>query len=239
MTPDISIVVPMFNERDCLEAMADDITAAFSDIPHEMIFVDDGGRDGSRAALIALKSRHPTLRVLGHPRRLGQSRAIRTGVLAARAPVVVMLDGDCQYDPADAVGLARRLSEGPSPIAMVAGERVARHDKASRRLASRLANAVTRWVLNSPARDSGCGLKVFHRDAFMRLPYFDHMHRYLPVLMRREGFAVAFEPITHRPRPSGVSKYTNLGRLWVSIPDLLGVFWLTLRMRQPDAGEEF
>lgn len=239
MAPEISIVTPVFNERGSIDALVAEIVAAFEGLAYEMIFVDDCSRDGTREALAALKAAHPKMRVVGHQQHSGQSRAILTGVLAARGPVIVMLDGDGQYDPADAPRMVRRLLEGPRALGMVAGERIARQDVASRRIASRLGNAAARRLLRSPARDAGCGLKVFRKEVFLRLPYFDHMHRFLPVLMTREGYDVAFEPVDHRPRPAGVSKYSNLGRLWVSIPDILGVFWLGRRMARPGVVEEF
>ena len=168
-----------------------------------------------------------------HRRNAGQSRAIRTGVLAARSAVVVTLDGDGQNDPADAPRLAARLAAGPSTLGLVCGERVDRKDPASRRWAAMLANALRRRVLADGAADTGCGLKAFRRDAYLDLPYFDHMHRYLPALMLREGYGVAFEPVSHRPRLTGRSKYTNAGRLRAAMRDLAGVMWLKARLRDP------
>jgi hypothetical protein len=154
-------------------------------------------------------------------------------VLAARAPVIVTLDGDGQNDPADAPGLVDALLAGPSSLAMVGGERVKRQDSLAKKLASRVGNGVRKRLLRDSANDTGCGLKAFRREAFLRLPYFDHIHRYLPALMRREGYEIAFCPVGHRPRGSGQSKYTNLGRLWASLSDLLGVMWLIRRARDP------
>jgi hypothetical protein len=158
--------------------------------------------------------------------------------MAARGDIIVMLDGDGQYDPADAARMVGRLRAAGPELALIGGERVDRQDLGHRRIASRLGNFATRTLLASPARDSGCGLKVFRRAAFLELPYFDHMHRYYPVLMAREGYAVAFEPIVHRPRPAGVSKYTNWQRALVSIFDMLGVWWLRRRMSLPGAVDE-
>ncbi len=236
--PEISIVAPLFNEEEAAAPLAREIAAAFAGQAFEIVFVDDASRDATAARLAALAGEIPRLRVLAHRRNAGQSRAIRTGVLAARAPLVVMLDGDGQNDPADAPALARALAAGPASLGLVAGERVSRRDPAAKRWASRLANAVRRRLLNDGAADTGCGLKAFRRDAFLRLPYFDHMHRYLPALFLREGYEVAFAPVSHRPRLGGRSKYTNWGRLWPALPDLAGLLWLRARARDPGAVEE-
>jgi glycosyltransferase involved in cell wall biosynthesis len=230
--------VPVFDEEGAAPALAREIAAAFAGRAVEIIFVDDASRDGTRAALTALKADIPDLRVLAHAKNAGQSRAIRTGVLAARADIVVTLDGDGQNDPADAPALADALAAGPPELGLVGGERMGRKDTASKRLASRIANAVRRRLLDDGAADTGCGLKAFRRAAFLRLPYFDHLHRYLPALMIREGYAVDFRPVGHRPRASGRSKYTNLGRLWAAVSDLQGVLWLKSRARDPGVVNE-
>jgi len=236
--PEVSVVVPVFDEEGAAPALAREIAAAFAGQPHEIIFVDDASRDGGRAVLLALKDEVPQLRLLWHERNAGQSRAIRTGVRAARAPIVVMVDGDGQNDPADAPALVEVLQAAPGSLGLVGGERVRRRDVAAKRLASRVANGVRRRLLNDKAADTGCGLKVFRREAFLALPYFDHMHRYLPALMMREGYEVDFRPVSHRPRTSGRSKYTNLGRLFAAVSDLGGVLWLRSRARDPgDIGE--
>jgi glycosyltransferase involved in cell wall biosynthesis len=157
--------------------------------------------------------------------------------MAARGPVIVTLDGDGQNDPADIPKLLAPLAADPA-LAMVSGVRVKRRDKASRRLASRIGNRAREWLLRDGAADTGCGLKVFRRDAFLALPYFDHMHRYLIALVRREGWEVGFVPVNHRPRLQGRSKYTNLSRLMVSLTDLMGVRWLQRRHRGPAGTEE-
>jgi len=229
--PEISVVVPVFNEEAAAPVLAREIAAAFAGRNLELIFIDDASGDGTRLALLALKPELPGLRVLWHGRNAGQSRALRTGVLAARAAIVVMLDGDGQNDPADAPALVQALSRAGATVGLVAGERRQRRDVAARRLASSLANGVRRRLLNDGAADTGCGLKAFRREVLLRLPYFDHMHRYLPALVLREGFEVVFLPVGHRPRMGGRSKYTNLGRLAAALPDLGGVLWLRGRAR--------
>ena len=237
-TLDISVVVPVFDEEGAAPALAREIAAAFKDRDYEMIFVDDASRDGTRAALKALSAEIPQLRVLGHRKNSGQSRAIRSGILGARGSVVVTLDGDGQNDPADGPALVDALIAGPPELALVGGERVKRQDSAAKKVASRIGNGVRKRLLNDSANDTGCGLKAFRRDAFLRLPYFDHIHRYLPALMQREGYQVAFRPVNHRHRQTGASKYTNLGRLWASLSDLFGVVWLQSRARNPGGVEE-
>jgi len=236
--PEISVVVPVFDEEGAAPALAREIAAAFAGRDVEIVFVDDASRDATRAALLALKPEIPQLRVLSHHANAGQSRAIRSGVLAARGAVVVTLDGDGQNDPADAPRLADRLAAGPPELALVGGERVKRQDSRAKKVASRLGNGVRRRLLNDQAVDTGCGLKAFRREAFLRLPYFDHIHRYLPALMIREGYQVAFAPVNHRHRQTGRSKYTNLGRLWASLSDLAGVMWLRTRSRNPGGVDE-
>ena len=236
--PDISVVVPVFDEEGAAPGLAREIAKAFAGRDYEMIFVDDQSRDGTRAALSALKGEIPQLRVLSHTRNSGQSRSIRTGVLAARGGVIVTLDGDGQNDPADGPGLVDALLAGPPELVMVGGERVKRQDSAAKRMASRIGNGVRKRLLKDTANDTGCGLKAFRREAFLRLPYFDHIHRYLPALMMREGYRVDFRPVNHRHRQTGRSKYTNLGRLWASLSDLYGVMWLQSRARLPGPVEE-
>ena len=238
MTPDVSIVVPVFNETGNVGPLAREIAAAFAGQAYEMIFVDDASTDSTRADLIALKADLPSLRVLSHQRNSGQSRSVRTGILAARAPIVVTMDGDGQNDPADAPRLAARLVASPDQVALIGGQRVKRQDSLAKKFASKVGNGVRKRLLKDGAEDTGCGLKAFRREAFLRLPYFDHIHRYLPALMIREGYQVAFEPVGHRARMAGASKYTNLGRLWASLSDLLGVMWLNSRSRLPGSVAE-
>ncbi|MDB5431197.1 MAG: glycosyl transferase family 2 [Caulobacter sp.] len=236
--PDVSVVVPVFDEGGNAPALAREIAAAFAGRNYEMVFVDDASRDDTRALLVALKAELPQLRVVAHARNSGQSRAVRTGIMAARAPIVVTLDGDGQNDPADAPKLVDALAAGPPELTLVGGERVKRQDTIWKKWASRIGNGVRKRLLKDTCNDTGCGIKAMRRDAFLRLPYFDHIHRYIPALMLREGYQVAFRPVNHRPRGEGVSKYTNLGRLWASMSDLFGVMWLQTRGRNPQGVDE-
>jgi glycosyltransferase involved in cell wall biosynthesis len=236
--PEISVVVPVFDEEGAAPALAREIAAAFRGRSFEIVFVDDASRDGTKTVLKALEAEIPQLRLLAHRRNSGQSRAIRTGILGARGEVIVTLDGDGQNDPADGPKLVDALMAGPADLALVGGERVKRQDSQAKRIASRVGNGVRKRLLKDTANDTGCGLKAFRREAFLRLPYFDHIHRYLPALMAREGFKTAFLPVNHRHRTTGRSKYTNLGRLWVSLSDLFGVMWLQSRARNPEAVDE-
>lgn len=236
--PQISIVLPVFDEEGAAPVLARETAQAFAGRRFEIIFVDDASRDDTRSALKALSVEIPQLRVLAHRSNAGQSRAIRSGVLAARGSVIVTLDGDGQNDPADGPALADALLAGPPELAMVAGERVKRQDSQAKKIASRIGNGVRKRLLGDTANDTGCGLKAFRRDTFLRLPYFDHIHRYLPALMLRDGYLVEYRPVRHRQRQTGRSKYTNLGRLWASLSDLVGVMWLQSRARDPGAVDE-
>ncbi len=236
--PAISVVVPMFNEAGAATALVGEIAAALAAYNHEIIIVDDGSEDKTAELLTAARQGHPNLRILHHKKNAGQSRAIRTGVIAARAPVIATLDGDGQNDPIDISVLFEALRDSDGDIAMVAGDRRVRRDSASKRWASTFANGLRRRLLNDGARDTGCGLKVFYREAYLRLPFFDHMHRYLPTLMNREGYKLLFMPVSYRPRVHGVSKYTNIGRLIVAMRDLLGVMWLLSRAKSPESISE-
>ncbi len=236
----LSVVVPVKDEEGNVAPLAREIAAAIKDeTSSEIIFVDDGSSDGTAATLAALKQEIPNLRVIQHGRNLGQSRGIRTGVRAARADIVVTLDGDGQNDPADIPKLLAIL-RGPDTanIGVVSGIRAKRQDTYSRRLASRLGNAVRARLLDDGVSDTGCGLKAFRRDVFLALPYFDHLPRFIITLMLREGYDSRFVVVNHRPRTQGASKYTNLGRLLVSVSDILGVRWLQRRYRKGEGPKE-
>jgi dolichol-phosphate mannosyltransferase len=225
----VSVVVPVKDEAENVAELAREIAAALKAEPdYEIIFVDDGSSDATPRELKKLKTEIGHFRPLRHARNLGQSRAIRTGVNAAKGEWVVTLDGDGQNDPADIPKLLTLL-RGDRTLGLVSGVRLKRQDKATRRLASRIGNGFRRSLLKDGAADTGCGLKAFRREAFLELPYFDHIHRYLIALVRRDGWDVAFVPVNHRARRAGRSKYTNFGRLIVSINDLLGVRWLQKR----------
>jgi glycosyltransferase involved in cell wall biosynthesis len=233
MTPEISVVIPVLDEEGNVAALAREIDAAFTGRAYEMIFVDDASRDATRTVLLGLRPELPALRVLAHSSNAGQSRALRSGILAARGRIIVTLDGDGQNDPADAPRLVEALSAAGPELGLVGGLRLRRRDSFSKRLGSRIGNGVRRRLLRDDAIDTGCGLKVLPREVFLRLPYFDHMHRYLPALVKREGFQTRFVEVSHRPRAAGRSKYTNLQRLWASLGDLVGVMWLLSRARPP------
>jgi dolichol-phosphate mannosyltransferase len=242
---DISIVIPVKDEAENAAPLAREIVEAMRDLPsptatehpgeaqasYEIVFVDDGSVDGTIAELVSVRSEIPQLRILAHAHCLGQSRALRTGVHAAKSGLIVTLDGDGQNDPGDIRKLLEGFSGAPESLGMIAGERAKRKDNWSKRWASRAANALRRWALNDNAKDTGCGLKAFRRDVFLALPYFDHMHRYLIALVQREGFEVRFVPVGHRPRTAGRSKYGNWGRFVAGISDLIGVMWLKRRFR--------
>ena len=233
MTPEISVVVPVFDEEGNVADLAREIARAFDGQAYEMIFVDDASRDKTLAALAGLKAELPALRVLRHERNAGQSRALRTGALAARGAILVTLDGDGQNDPADAPRLVQRLRAGGQRLGLVGGLRLKRQDSWSKRIGSKIGNGVRRRILKDDAIDTGCGLKVMWLQVFLRLPYFDHIHRFLPALVKREGLDTDFVEVGHRPRASGTSKYTNWKRLQASLGDLVGVVWLLNRARQP------
>ena len=237
--PDFSVVVPVHDEQGAAGPLAREIAAAFAGRSFEMVFVDDASRDGTLAELRGLITELPQLRVLSHGSNAGQSRAVRTGVIAARARIVVTLDGDGQNPPADAPRLADLLAASPPSVALVGGRRAKRQDSAAKRRASVWANRIRKSLLEDDADDTGCGLKAFRRDAFLSLPYFDHLHRYLPALMIREGYQNLYLDVDHRHRETGRSKYTNWGRLMASVSDLMGVMWLKSRSRRPGTISEF
>lgn len=229
---DLSVVVPVFNERDNLAALVKEIVSALRGrVAFEVIYVDDHSADDSPQVLAALRSEFPELRILRHDRQSGQSTAIRTGAKAARGAWIATLDGDGQNDPADINRLLLARDAASSQIKLFAGWRVQRQDNASKRWASRWANAIRSRMLHDDTPDTGCGIKLFERAAFLDLPYFDHMHRYLPALMQRAGWDTVSIPVNHRSRSSGVSKYNNLQRGWVGLRDLRGVAWLITRSR--------
>ncbi len=236
----MSVVVPVRNEADNIAPLVGEIVAALEgQWPFEVVYVDDGSSDNTPAELSRLKAQYPFLRQLRHVQSCGQSAAVRTGVGAARAPLVVTLDGDGQNDPAFLPALVKALDGGGPRMGLIAGQRVGRKASGFKKLQSRIANAVRGAVLRDGTRDTGCGLKAFRRDMFLSLPYFDGLHRFLPALVRREGYEVGYVDVVDRPRAHGVSNYGMWDRLWVGILDLAGVWWLVRRKKRvPQVSEE-
>jgi dolichol-phosphate mannosyltransferase len=230
---ELSVVVPVHNERDNIVPLLTEIaTALRGKCAFEIVYVDDLSRDDSLAVLTQAKAQFPELRVLRHVTQSGQSTALRTGIKAARGQWIATLDGDGQNDPADIPKLLAMRGESPAEIKLFAGWRVNRQDTGSKRWASKWANAIRSRLLRDETPDTGCGIKLFERAVFLDLPYFDHMHRYLPALMQRAGWQVKSVPVNHRARGAGVSKYNNLNRALVGISDLRGVAWLIRRSKR-------
>jgi len=231
--PAVSVVVPVRNEADNVGPLAQEIAAAMDGRwSFELLFVNDGSTDGTAAAIERLTAGRPWLRQIVHASACGQSAAVRTGVWAARAPLVVTLDGDGQNDPSFIPALVRALEAGGARVGLIAGQRVGRRASGFKRLQSRIANAVRRAILRDGTRDTGCGLKAFRRDTFLALPYFDGLHRFLPALVKRDGYEVGLVDVIDRPRRHGRSNYGLWDRLWVGILDLAGVWWLIRRRRR-------
>jgi dolichol-phosphate mannosyltransferase len=228
--PQLSVVVPVFNERDNIPPLLAEIAAALrGKVEFEIIYVDDDSSDDSVAVLASEKPSYPELRIVRHLTRSGQSTAVWNGVRAARAPWIATLDGDGQNDPADIPKLLASRQTAQENVRLFAGWRTTRRDSFNKRISSKIANAVRSRMLKDSTPDTGCGLKLFDREVFLRLPYFDHMHRYLPALVKRAGFQSTSVPVGHRPRTAGTSKYGMLDRLWVGLADLRGVAWLMRR----------
>jgi dolichol-phosphate mannosyltransferase len=237
-TRSLSVVIPAYNEAACVARLVEEVRPSFDQLAltGEIVVVDDGSTDGTLEALYARRqvSGLP-LRLVRHDRNYGQSTAIHTGIAMARSGWVVMLDADGQNDPADIGRLIdARDRPGPgTPVRLVCGLRARRRDSLVKRLSSRVANGVRSRLLRDGTPDTGCGLKLIHRETFLSLPFFDHMHRFLPALVQRSGGAVLSGPDNHRPRNAGRSKYGLHDRLWVGIVDMFGVAWLQRRSRRP------
>lgn len=229
----LSVVVPVYNERDNVLPLINEITAALRGmVDFEIVYVDDASKDDTLAVLRAAKTENPELRVIRHVSQSGQSTAVRNGIKTARGAWIATLDGDGQNDPADIPKLLAMREESSTDIKLFAGWRVERKDTGSKRIASKLANAIRSRLLRDDTPDTGCGIKLFEREAFLDLPYFNHMHRYLPALIQRAGWQVKSVPVNHRARGTGVSKYNNLNRALVGIADLRGVAWLIRRSKR-------
>jgi dolichol-phosphate mannosyltransferase len=237
--PAVSVVVPVRNEAGNIALLVAEIAKALEgQWSFEVVYVDDGSTDGTEAELKRLMTQHTWLRRVRHKQSCGQSAAVRTGVAAARAPIVATLDGDGQNDPAFVPALVRALEAGNPRVGLVAGQRVGRKSSGFKKLQSRIANAVRGAVLRDGTRDTGCGLKAFRRAVFLGLPYFDGLHRFLPALIRREGFDIGYVDVVDRPRAHGVSNYGLWDRLWIGILDLAGVWWLIRRKKRiPEISE--
>jgi dolichol-phosphate mannosyltransferase len=231
MPPLLSVVVPVRNEAANIAPLIAEIRAALAGVAHEIVYVDDGSDDSTAEALREAAAAGPLVR-RAHAKSCGQSAAIVTGVRAAQGGWIATLDGDGQNDPADIPALWARAQSEPG-LVLLAGHRVNRRDSATKRLTSRFANRLRAALLKDATPDTGCGLKMFRRDAFLELPAFDHMHRFLPALFIRAGGRVVSVPVNHRPRLRGASKYGTLDRALVGVFDLMGVFWLQRRWRRP------
>jgi dolichol-phosphate mannosyltransferase len=237
--PAVAVVVPVRNEAGNVAPLVAEIaTALDGQWPFEVVYVNDGSTDGTEAELTRLMALHPFLRRVRHKQSCGQSAAVRSGVTAARAAVVVTIDGDGQNDPAFIPAMIRALEAGAPRMGLVAGQRTGRKSGGFKKLQSRIANAVRGAVLRDGTRDTGCGLKAFRRDVFLNLPYFDGLHRFLPALVKRDGFGIGYVDVVDRPRGTGVSNYGLWDRLWVGILDLAGVWWLIRRKKRvPEISE--
>ena len=237
----LSVVVPLHDEAGNVAELLRELRGTLAGRARcEIILVDDGSTDDTAAEARRHLAGEPPARLLRHPRCRGQSTALYNGLRAAHYDWAILLDGDLQNDPADIPALIEAWAEHPESarIGLVTGHRVTRHDSAVRRWSSRIANATRARVLHDHTPDTGCGLKLIRRSAFAALPYFDHMHRFLPALIQQAGFEVISVPVSHRPRVHGRSKYGIGNRLWVGIVDLLGVMWLARRNRRSQFSEE-
>jgi dolichol-phosphate mannosyltransferase len=231
--PTLSVVVPVRDEAPNILMLIEEIIAANpSSDPYEIIYVDDGSADATATILADAARKYPRVRFVRHSRSLGQSAAIRTGVLAARGKIIATLDGDGQNNPVYLAMLVSTLTAGGPGLGLVAGQRVRRRGL-FKQMQSAVANAVRRTLLRDGTRDTGCGLKAFHRETYLLLPYFDALHRFMPALMKREGYSIAHIEVVDRQRQAGKSKYGVMNRLWIGIIDLIGVFWLLRRCSRP------
>ena len=226
-----SVVIPAKNEARNLEFLLDEVAAALAGRPFEILVVDDGSTDDTAAVLAAKKAAGLPVRHIRHARSLGQSAAVRSGVIRAHGAVIVTMDGDGQNDPANIPRLLAALEAAGPATGAVSGQRRKRTDSGGKQWASRLANGLRRRVLRDETEDSGCGLRAVRREVFLLLPFFDGWHRYIPALILREGYAVSALDIVDRPRQFGRSNYGILDRGLRGLLDLFGVWWLKRRFR--------
>jgi dolichol-phosphate mannosyltransferase len=235
----VSIVVPVRNEAENIAPLIEEITAALDGRwAYEIIYVNDGSTDATAERLASVMKQRKNLRQLRHAVSTGQSAAVRSGVRAARGAIVATLDGDGQNNPAFLPALVEAIEKGGECVGLCAGQRVGRKDTGFKKFQSRAANAIRNAILHDGTRDTGCGLKAFRREVFLMMPYFDGLHRFLPALMRREGYEIAYVDVIDRPRRSGVSNYGFFDRLGIGIMDLAGVWWLIRRKKPTPAVTE-
>jgi dolichol-phosphate mannosyltransferase len=229
----VSIVVPVRNEAENIAPVIGEIAAALDGRwNYEIIYVNDGSTDATPERLASAMKSRPNLREVRHAASTGQSAAVRSGVRVARGAIVATLDGDGQNNPAFLPDLISAIEQGGERTGLAAGQRVGRKDTGFKKIQSRIANSVRNSILHDGTRDTGCGLKAFRREVFLALPYFDGLHRFLPALVRREGYDIVYVDVIDRPRHSGVSNYGFFDRLWIGIMDLAGVWWL-IRRKKP------
>ncbi|MFV2005627.1 MAG: glycosyltransferase family 2 protein [Gammaproteobacteria bacterium] len=233
--PDLSVVIPVQNEEENILPLIEEVRKSLDDvIDYELIYVNDGSNDSTLQILEEYRSGFPLLHVISHETGAGQSSAVRSGIHAAKSQIIATLDGDGQNDPADIPALYQALEENAaSGVVLVNGYRKKRKDTAIKRLSSRWANGIRGWLLSDDTPDTGCGLKVFKREAYLAIPFFDHLHRFLPAMMINGGGKVISVEVNHRERQLGSSHYGFFDRLWVGIFDIMGVIWLKSRTTHP------
>ncbi len=233
--PDLSVVIPVRNEEDNIRLLIEEVRQSLDGVlDYELIYVNDGSNDATLQILEEYRTGFPLMHVISHEIGVGQSTAIRTGIMQAKSSVIATLDGDGQNDPADIPVLYQALEKhADSGVVLVNGHRKTRKDTYIKRLSSRLANGIRAWLLGDDTPDTGCGLKVFNREAYQAIPFFDHLHRFLPAMMINGGGKVISVEVNHRERQLGLSHYGFFDRLWVGIFDILGVIWLKSRTTHP------
>src|SRR5947208_3328409 len=227
---DLSVVFPVYNEEENVAILLDEIAKALAGRPwsYELIAVDDGSRDRSLEVLRAEKARHPMLRIITFEKNSGQTAALDAAWRAARGTFVVSLDADLQNDPADIPKMMDALARGD--VDMIIGVRVNRNDTWSRRMQSKIGNGVRNWLTNDQITDTGCSLKLVRREAIDRVKLYTGMHRFLPTLVRMQGYKVAEIPVNHRARQFGVSKYGAMNRAFRGLADCVAVRWMSKRV---------